>query len=69
MNDGTEKYDRLIELAAMLSRQTEFDEVLRVISQKTAFLLKAEAAIVMLINPQTRQTVKTIFREGAEQDR
>jgi len=59
-----QRLERLIELAAILSRQTDFDEVLRVITQKAAFLLKAEAALIMMINPQTRHTVKTIFKEG-----
>jgi len=57
-----QRLEHLIGLAAMLSRQTDFEEVLRVITQQAAFQLKAEAAVIMIINPQTRHTVKTIFR-------
>jgi transcriptional regulator with GAF, ATPase, and Fis domain len=63
-----QRFEPLLELAAILSRQTDFDEVLRVITQKAAFLLEAEAAVIMMINPQTRQTIKTIFKEGERED-
>jgi two-component system NtrC family response regulator len=63
-NLESDKLEHLIELAAMLSRQTDFEEVLRVITQQAVLLLKAEAAVIMMINPQTRHTVKTIFKEG-----
>ena len=36
-------------------------------AQHAASLLKAEIALIMMINPQTRQTVKTIFKEGEPQ--
>jgi GAF domain-containing protein len=63
-----QRLEPLLELAAILSRQTDFDEVLRVITQKAAFLLEAEAAVTMMINPQTRHTIKTIFKEGERED-
>jgi len=56
----------LIELAYILSQQNEFKEILRVVSQKTANLLHAELVLILMVNPRTHQTVKTIHREGSE---
>ncbi|MBN1351578.1 sigma-54-dependent Fis family transcriptional regulator [candidate division KSB1 bacterium] len=61
-----EKLSSLIELAQMLNQQNDFQEVLRVVAQKAAGLLNADTSMIMMINPQTRQTVKTIQRQGHE---
>lgn len=63
-----EKLEHLLELAAILSQQTDFQEILRVTAQKAASLLNAETATIMMINPQTRNTVRTVMREGREDD-
>lgn len=59
MND----FGSLIELAAILEQQNDFQEVLRLTTQKAASMMEAETALVMMINPSTRETVKTIYRE------
>jgi transcriptional regulator with GAF, ATPase, and Fis domain len=64
MHSETDKLEALVGLAAILCRETDFAETLRVTAQHAACLLKAEIALIMMINPQTRQTVKTVFREG-----
>jgi len=61
-----DKLERLLELAEMLGQQSNFDEILRVVTQQAASLLHAETALMMMINPQTHQTVKTVFKEGQE---
>jgi transcriptional regulator with GAF, ATPase, and Fis domain len=61
-----QKLARLVELTEMLGQQSHFDEILRVATQQAASLLHAETALIMMINPQTRQTVKTVFKEGME---
>lgn len=64
------KLEQLIELSELLSEQNAFEEILRVVAQKAAALLHAQTALIMMVNPQTRQTVKTVVREGRlEQDR
>ncbi len=63
-----EKLEHLLDLAAILSQQTDFQEILRVTAQKAASLLNAETATIMMINPQTRNTVRTIMREGREDE-
>lgn len=60
------KLERLLELAEMLGQQSNFDEILRVATQQAASLLNAEVALIMMINPRTHQTVKTVFKEGRE---
>ncbi|KAA0230070.1 GAF domain-containing protein [candidate division KSB1 bacterium] len=65
---NTEKLEHLLDLAAILSQQTDFQEILRVTAQKAASLLNAETATIMMINPQTRNTIRTIMREGREDD-
>jgi transcriptional regulator with GAF, ATPase, and Fis domain len=58
------KLESLIELASLLGEQTEFQEVLRLVTQKAADIVHAEMALIMLINPQTRHTIKTVYKEG-----
>jgi len=56
----------LIELASLLSQQSDFQEVLRLITQKASAIIKCDYALIMMLNPRTHQTVKTIFAEGKE---
>jgi Nif-specific regulatory protein len=58
------KLESLLELASLLGEQTEFHEVLRLVTQKAADLTNTEMALIMMINPQTRQTIKTVYKEG-----
>ncbi|MGH7594874.1 MAG: helix-turn-helix domain-containing protein [bacterium] len=60
------KLENLVEVATVLGQQNDYEEILRVVAQKAAGLLNAETAVIMMVNPQTRQTVKTIFKEGQE---
>ncbi|MGH7496000.1 MAG: sigma-54-dependent Fis family transcriptional regulator [bacterium] len=64
MTSVPERLEDIFELADLLGRQNDFQEVLRLVAQKAASLLHAEAATIMMINPQTRHTVKTILQEG-----
>jgi len=58
--------NQLVELATILSQQNEFHEILRVVSQKTSCLLRAEMALILMLNPRTHETIKTIHKEGIE---
>lgn len=59
-----QKLERLVELAEILNRQNDYQEILRVVANKAPSLLAAETAIIMMINPRTRQTLKTVFKQG-----
>jgi hypothetical protein len=61
-----ERLDGLLNLAQILSEQLNLNEILRLIAQKAIALFDAETALIMLLNPRTQNTVKTIFRDGRE---
>lgn len=61
-----QQLDCLIELAVMLGQQNNFQETLRLVSQKAASLLGADISLIMMINPKTHQTVKTLFASGED---
>ena len=62
------KLESLIDLASILAKQNNFQEVVRLVAQKASSLLQAETALIMMINPRTRETVKTLYKEGKEVD-
>lgn len=63
LKDGL-KLQGITDLAMILCEQNNFAEVLRIVCQKATGLFAAESAFLMLANPRTGQTVKTIFKEG-----
>lgn len=66
---GNPELERLFELASILNQQQDFQEILRVVAEKTTSWLESEAVIIMMINPATRDTLKTFFKEGPDSDR
>ncbi len=56
--------DRLLAFAEVLNQQNDFSEILRVTAQQAAALLRAELALLFMINPRTRDTVKTLYHLG-----
>lgn len=52
------------EFAKILGQQTDFQEVLRLVAHKAAQFLKADLALILMLNPDTRETVKTILKDG-----
>jgi Nif-specific regulatory protein len=59
----TTKLESLIELAQILGQQSDFEEVLRLVVEKASSLVNSDAALIMMINPNTRNTIKTIYAE------
>ena len=62
MNIENEKQESLFDLASLLNKQTLFSEILRVVSSKTSALLSADVASIVLINPTTQETLKTVMK-------
>jgi len=62
------KLESVIELAHLLGHQSDFEEVLRVVAEKASLLVRADSALVMMINPKTRDTVKTVYAERSTPD-
>jgi len=54
----------LFEFAKILSYQTDFDEVMRLVAHQSAQHLRADLALILMVNPDTRETVKTVIRDG-----
>lgn len=54
----------LIEMAKILGQQTDFQELLRTVAHQSARLFEADLALVLMLNPETRETVRTIVRDG-----
>ncbi len=61
-------YEALIELAIILGQFNDYDETVQLITAKAKNLCKADAARIMMLNPRTRETVKTIFSQSKETD-
>ncbi len=62
------KSDDLVEFAKILGQQTDFQEVLKLVAHKSAQFLKADLALVLMLNPDTRETVNTIIKDGKSID-
>ncbi len=56
--------DILLDFADLLNQQNDFDEIIRLVSQQAGVLLHAQISLVMMLNPRTRDTVKTTFQAG-----
>ena len=57
-------FSALLDFATVLNRQTDFNETLRLVADKTSDVLGAESVSIMMFNPSTHETVKTVFRSG-----
>jgi len=54
---------KIIELASILNHETSFEEMLRVISEKTLNIFDCDYVHLSVLNPQTQNTVKTIIKD------
>jgi transcriptional regulator with GAF, ATPase, and Fis domain len=57
-------HKNLYEIAKLLGQQSNFKEILRLVAQKASQFLEADLALILMLNPDTRKTVKTIFKDG-----
>ncbi|MEJ2635552.1 MAG: hypothetical protein P8184_09700 [Calditrichia bacterium] len=53
-----------IEFAKILGQQTDFQEVLRLVTNKAAQFLKADLALILMLNPDTRETCEGTRRRN-----
>ena len=68
MNINISKLESLIDLAQILGQQSDYEEVLRLVVEKASHLVISESALVMMINPKTRDTIKTIYAQRNSED-
>ena len=62
-NINLTKLESLIELAQVLGQQSDYEEVLRLVVEKASGLVNSDVALIMMINPKTRDTIKTIYAQ------
>ena len=55
--------DTILDFAISLCQQRDFDETLRLVTQQAIDLFSSDSATVVMLNPQTRQTIKTVMRK------
>jgi len=68
MKNNLRKIESLIDLATLLNQQVDYQEILRLVTHHASTLLEADIALIMMINPQTNETVKTIYSLGNASD-
>jgi transcriptional regulator with GAF, ATPase, and Fis domain len=69
--DYISNLEALIELAHSLKQESDFKQILQSITEKACVLFAADFALLMMINPQTQHTIKTVFsgqKESADRD-
>jgi transcriptional regulator with GAF, ATPase, and Fis domain len=66
MHYAYRKLESLLELPVLLNRQNDFQEILRVVCLKTSVLFTAEIVSIVMINPCTLDTIKTVMKAGRE---
>ncbi len=64
MSQQISSKDILFDFAEILTQQTDFHEVLRLVAHQSAQFLRADLALVLMVNPDTRETIKTVVKEG-----
>lgn len=72
MNSYSNKYDSceyLFELAEVLGKQTDYEEILRLVSARTSAIFKSDITSILMINPSSDQTYKTIFKKEKNVDK
>jgi transcriptional regulator with GAF, ATPase, and Fis domain len=60
-----EVYVELVTLASMLNRETDIHNLVQQATDQIARMMQAEHVILLLLNPRTRGTIRTINRAGS----
>ena len=58
MTNNIENPEPLFELAAILSQQTDFQEILRIVTSRISVLLNSDYVSIVMIHPRTQDTIK-----------
>lgn len=68
ISNYTTKLESLVEFAQVLGQQNDYEEVLRLVIEKASTLVNSDSSLIMMINPKTRNTIKTIYAERSVED-
>jgi transcriptional regulator with GAF, ATPase, and Fis domain len=66
MKSQYEKFESLFELTNILNQQHDFQEMLRLLSSRISIMFHSEITSILMVNPRTQETIKTVVKEGAE---
>ena len=66
MHNSSYIQEHLIDLAVVLSRQENYNEILRIVTRQAAHLFLSDMSTILMINPKTQHTIKTIIKDGIE---
>ncbi|MEJ2616225.1 MAG: hypothetical protein P8Z35_14805 [Ignavibacteriaceae bacterium] len=64
-NQNPEQYETLFDLISILNNLNDFDEIVRLLTEKITTGLQADAAFIMMVNPDTQRTIKTAMFTGS----
>ena len=56
--------DGLIELVKILGQQTNYQSILKLVAHNSSQLMLGDSSLILMVNPDTRETVKTIMKDG-----
>jgi transcriptional regulator with GAF, ATPase, and Fis domain len=56
----------VFDFAALLNEQSDYQEMVRLISQRIAAEVKADRCMILMLNPRTQQTLKTLYHHHVE---
>lgn len=65
---STLQLESILDLASILARQTNYNEILRLTTEKARSLFKAKSTRIMMINPTTNETLKTVISHHEKAD-
>jgi two-component system response regulator AtoC len=65
---NTQELERLFELIEILNHLNDFEEILRLLTEKITSILRADGAFIMMLNPDTQRTIKTAMHTGSKID-
>jgi len=69
MATQNQKLENLFDLAEILGRQSDFTEILRVVSAKTSTLFNSDIASILMVNPNSQDAYKTIIKKETKIDK
>lgn len=64
LQDQLTKFESILQTLEILPQIQDFDELLRMVTTKISGFFKADIVSIILLNPHTQETAKTVFREG-----
>lgn len=67
-NIPIEKMTAMLEFAKLLGQQADFEEIMRLVIHRASSLVDADLGSIVMINPQTEHTIKTIMRDNSRMD-